>query len=67
MKETELKPCPVCGKKIKVVRVSVGAWTWMHSRESILPKCPIASSRAYSTREELVREMNRRDTDGKAD
>jgi hypothetical protein len=67
VKETELKPCPVCGKKIIVVRVGASAFVWRHFREPIKPICPLACSRIYPAREQLIKEINRRATDGKAD
>ena len=63
MNETELKPCPVCGKRLIVVRISSSAWFWKHYREPIIPNCPIAGSRCYPSREKLIEEMNRRITD----
>lgn len=55
----DIKPCPVCGKELEVVYIG-GGWFWRHKIDPPYPLCPIACSRKYSTREEVIREMNRR-------
>lgn len=59
----ELKPCPICGKELVVVYIG-GGWMWRHKIDTPYPTCPVAHSRKYSTKEELIKEMNRRATDG---
>lgn len=59
----ELKPCPICGKELEVAYIG-GGWMWRHKIDPPYPLCPIAYSRKYSTREEVIREMNRRVDNG---
>ena len=59
----ELKHCPFCGKEIHILYIG-GGWLWQHKIESLYPSCPIAYSRKYSTKEELVKAWNRRADNG---
>ena len=54
-----LKPCPICGKEIEVVCIG-GAWFWRHKSSLARYRCPIAHSRKYATKEEAIKQINRR-------
>lgn len=56
---SELKPCPFCGGKLEVVCIG-GGWFWRHKIDPSDSICSITHSRKYATREDVIREMNRR-------
>ena len=57
-----LKPCPICGKEIEVVCIG-GGWFWRHKDNPSNSICCISHSQKYSSREEAIKEINKRSSD----
>ena len=63
MSEVEiLNPCPICGKDIEVVCIG-GGWFWRHKDDPSDSTCSISHSQKYSSREEAIKEINKRSSD----
>ena len=59
-----LKPCPFCGRDVRVVCVG-GGWFWKHVNyehrpELIEADCPIRFSHKYETEQEAIDAWNKR-------